>query len=187
MINTDKYNITNSRIISMVLPFYARGRKTILLLEAISHPLVSIHTAYKSWALERMIEAHITSQPMSIIWYLNYVFRKYFKNKTDSFRISQDAANQNSVVWYVEEQYLHEGSTPWLLENSSETLSDGNKLVTRNYNEQQGETASADITVYAPQINETSLFDNEKYLLKAREIIDKYLTVQDLVYTITIN
>lgn len=186
MINTDKYNITNSRIISMVLPFYARGRKTILLLEAISHPLVSIHIAYKSWALERMIEAHITSQPMSIIWYLNHVFRKYFKNKTDSFHISQDSTNKNSVVWYVEEQYLHEGSTPWLLENSSETLVDANKLVTRNCNEQQ-ESVSADITIYAPQINETTLFDNDKYLLKAREIIDKYLTVQDLVYTITIN
>ena len=86
MINTDKYNITNSRIVSMILPFYARGRKIILLLDAISHPLQSIHAIWKKWALERLIEASITSQPMSIIWYLNYRFRKYFQNETDSFQ-----------------------------------------------------------------------------------------------------
>lgn len=112
MINTDKYNITNSRIINMVLPFYARGRRISLLLEAIAHPLKSIHTTYKNWALERLIEASVTSQPMSIVWYLNHKFRKYFQNKNDSFQISTNSININSTIWYVEEQPLREGETP---------------------------------------------------------------------------
>lgn len=186
MTNTDKYNITNSKIISMVLPFYARGRKLTLLLEAVAHPLVSIHNAYKSWALERLIEASTTSQPMSLIWYLNHSFKKYFQNQSDSFQIMMDSLDNNSTIWHLEEQPLHEGTTPWLMENSSDTLdSKANKLVTRNYNEK--DTEQTDIVIYAPKIIETTLFTLEMYINEIRKIVDKYLTVQNVVYSVIIN
>ena len=187
MINTDKYNITNSRIVSMILPFYARGRKIILLLDAISHPLQSIHAIWKKWALERLIEASITSQPMSIIWYLNYRFRKYFQNQTDSFLLSIDGLNTKSTIWYLEEQPLYEGTTPWLQENPSDTLDSesAKKLVTRNLNEVNNEQIG--IIIYAPKIIETTLFTLEMYTNEIRKSVDKYLTVQDITYSVIIN
>ena len=187
MINTEKYNITNSRIVSMVLPFYARGRRITLLLDAISHPLQSTHTIWKSWALERLIEASITSQPMSIIWYLNHRFRKYFQNQTDSFQLSTNSLDAKSTIWYLEEQPLYEGTTPWLQENPSDKLNDDSakKLVTRNINEASNE--QADIVVYAPKIVETTLFTLEMYTNEIRKSVDKYLTVQDVTYSVVIN
>lgn len=186
MINTDKYNITNSRIINMVLPFYTRGRKISLLLEAIAHPLKSIHTTYKSWALERLIEASVTSQPMSIVWYLNHKFRKYFQNKNDSFQISTNSININSTIWYVEEQPLREGETPWMMENTSDSISsDANKLVTRNINEI--DSNKSDVTIYAPKITDTTLFTGTMYENEIRKCVDKYLTVQGIKYDIVIN
>lgn len=183
--NTKRYDITNARVISQSLPFYARGRKLILLLEAITHPLESIHDTWKEWALERMIEASVTSQPMSLIWYLNHLFRKYFENKTESFGIIDNLNDQASTIWYLEEQVLHEGDTPWMPDTSSEATDDDmKKLVTYNLNEK--ESNAADITIYAPKIVDTTLFSTEMYENEIRKSVDKYITTNGLTYEISI-
>lgn len=184
--NTKRYDITNARVISQSLPFYARGRKLILLLEAITHPLKSVHDAWKEWALERMIEASVTSQPMSLIWYLNHLFRKYFENQSDSFSILLNANEGGAVIWYLGEQVLHEGMTPWMPNTSSEvTADDMKKLVTYNLNEK--DSTVNDVIIYAPKIVETSSFSAEKYENEIRKNIDKYVTSTDFTYEISIN
>ncbi len=55
--NTNIYRISNARIICRVLPFFARGRKTILFLEAIASPLVSLHKKFLLWSYEMVVNA----------------------------------------------------------------------------------------------------------------------------------
>lgn len=185
MINTDRFNITNSKVICETIPFYARGRKLTLLLEAISSPLVSIHDAFKEWALERMIEASVTSQSTVLIWYLNHVFRKHFKDKNDSFEIVTDAMEGGSTIWFLNEQILHVGNTPWMLEdNKEENVKNLEKLVTRNYGEV--DEITSDVLIYAPQINESISYGYDVYKGEIRKHVDKYLTVPDLVYEVII-
>lgn len=186
MINTDRYNITNSRIISMILPFYARGRKIIMFLDAISYPISSIHLQFKKWALERLIESSITSQQMSLVWYLNYKFKSYFKNSSDTFQISTRSSDTSETIWYIDEYVYHTGTTPWMPKNKSEQLKqNAKKLVTRNFGEK--EELLTDVLIYAPEIEETTFIYNETYINEIRKCIDKYLTVHGLSYTVIIN
>lgn len=185
MINTDRLNITNSKVICEALPFYARGRKLVLLLEAISFPLISIHNAFKEWALERMIEASVTSQSTVLVWYLNHVFRKHFKDKDDSFKIVTDATEDGATIWFLNEQVLHVGNTPWMLDDENEeNINKLDRLVTRNYGEI--DEITADVLIYAPQINESISYGYDIYKGEIRKHIDKYLTVPDLVYDVII-
>lgn len=185
MINTDRFNITNSKIICEALPFYARGRKLVLLLEAAAHPIISIHDEFKEWALERMIEASVTSQSSVLVWYLNHVFRKRFKDKTDSFKIVTDATEGGSTIWYLNEQVLHVGYTPWMLNDENEENTNNlEKLVTRDYGEV--DEVTSDVLIYAPQINESISYSYEMYKGEIRKHVDKYVTVPDLIYEVII-
>lgn len=187
MINTDKYNITNNKIICEVLPFYVRGRKIITLLEASIYPIISIHDKFKKWALEKLIEASVTSQPTVLIWYLNHVFRNKFKSEDNSFQIVTDATENGATIWYLEEQILHTGSTPWMPDSESDTGSAHyTNLVTKDLDE-ESDAKQADIIIFAPKIKESSSYTNEMYIGDIRYYIDKYITVFNITYEITIN
>lgn len=185
MINTDRYNITNSKVICEALPFYARGRKISLLLEAAAYPIISIHNKFKEWALERMIEASVTSQSAALVWYLNHVFKKRFKNKNDSFKIVTDATEGGATIWFLDEQVLHVGYTPWMLDDEIEQNDKNlNLLVTRNFDEVAEITS--DVLIYAPQISDSFSYNNEMYKGDIRKHVDKYVTVPDLTYSVII-
>lgn len=185
MINTNRLNITNSKIICEALPFYARGRKLSLLLESAAYPIISIHDKFKEWALERMIEASVTSQSAVLVWYLNHVFKKRFKDKSDSFEIITDATEGGSTIWFLDEQVLHVGYTPWMLNNENEKNDkELDLLVTRNLGEV--DEITSDVLIYAPQINESFSYNYEIYKGEIRKYIDKYVTVPDLIYSVII-
>lgn len=187
MINTDKYNISNNKIICEVLPFYARGRKIIMLLESAIFPIISIHQKFKEWALEKLIEASITSQPTVLIWYLNHIFKKRFTNINDSFQIITDVNESGATIWYLDEQILHTGSTPWMPESEKDTDSEHYpNLITKDLDEENN-SHSVDILIYAPPIEETSKYTNEIYKGDIRYCIDKYLTVFNITYEVIIN
>ena len=177
MINTDKYAITNSRVIGMTLPFFARGKIASNFLEAIASPLVGIHKAFREWALWRLIEASITSQPMSLVWYLNFVFRSKFVNPEDSFVITTDNLEQNTAIWYLREQAEHEQYSPYLQYDSvggDPWISPEKRaFVTRSIEE--GMINTADIVIYAPEINITAKYDNTNYRNEIRSRVDRYM------------
>ena len=187
MINTDKYNVSNNKIICEVLPFYARGRKIISLLESAIFPIISIHDKFKKWALEKLIEASVTSQPTVLIWYLNHVFRSKFENQENSFQIVTDATEDGATIWYLDEQILHTGNTPWMPDSENDSGGDGyTNLVTKDLDEEK-DVQQADILIFAPKIKETSNYTNDIYMGDIRYYIDKYITVFNMTYRITIN
>lgn len=103
MINVDHYDISNIQVINRVLPWWLRGRKTILLLTAIFYPLVMLHKIWMAWALERLIEASTTSQPKSLAWYLNYKLRKHFFDKKDSFAFGMGLRGKDCYIFFMSE------------------------------------------------------------------------------------
>ena len=89
MINIDFANIDNAKLIGRLLPFWARGKKISLLLQAILSPIASAHSQFKAWALQRYIECHITAQKSSLEWYLKYCLQFHFLKESDYFFITQ--------------------------------------------------------------------------------------------------
>lgn len=100
MINTDHYDIDNMQTTNRLLPWWLRGRKTILFLSAIFHPLISLHKMWRAWALERLIDIKTTSQPNSLEWYLDYHLRQHFQNKDDGFKIDSSYWELSNYVFY---------------------------------------------------------------------------------------
>ena len=88
MINIDFANINNAKLIGRLLPFWARGKKVSLFLQAILCPIASAHNSFKIWALEKFIECHITAQKASLEWYLRYKLKSHFHNENDNFFIT---------------------------------------------------------------------------------------------------
>jgi hypothetical protein len=104
--DTNRYNITDYKLICRLLPFFVRGRFTVLLLESLFYPLSLVHAKFLVWALERMVEASITSQPKSLIWYLNHCFRAYFSDSSASFDIADPTCrNFSSAMIYHSYEY----------------------------------------------------------------------------------
>lgn len=172
--DTRKYDIDNKRVITRVLPFFVRGKWVVKFLLAISSPLLTLHSSFKAWGLRKLIEASITSQPMSLVWYLNYIFREKFKNEDDTFVIITDNAEKGTVIWYLNEQIYHEEYSPFLFEDGEEENPDDLlKMVTENFDEVN--LSIADIVIVAPQINETDKYKYEDYLNAIRYNVDKYI------------
>ncbi len=97
--NRDIYKISNSKTICRVLPFFARGRRMILFLEAVASPLISLHKKFLKWAYKMLFKLKITAQTDVMVWYLNYLFNERFVNNADSFTIEQDFEIKNLVAF----------------------------------------------------------------------------------------
>ena len=89
MINIDFTNIDNAKLIGRLLPFWARGKKISLLLQAILSPIASAHNRFKIWGLQKFIECQVTAQKSSLEWYLKYRLKSHFQNENDTFFITQ--------------------------------------------------------------------------------------------------
>lgn len=157
MLNVDFLNISNAKTIGRLLPYWTRGRKLSMLLQGILAPLASVHSTFKIWALERYIECHITSQKLSLEWYLAYSLRSHFLNPGDKFTlvhgVDELTACFSSGLWY---NGLH-----W--DNERRWDADSEFLATID-----------ETTVYAPAIVDTLSYDHEDYERDIRGIMSKF-------------
>lgn len=130
--NIERYKIDNPTVIGKLLPFFIRGRKVTLFLEAIASPLVYVHNQFVSWAEERMYETRVTSQKQILLWYLTHRFRQYFINKDEKFTIAFANSNKDDTKEYPYDinlwmyGYEFEGwiifKSPRILETSQYTI-----------------------------------------------------------------
>ena len=74
IINTINFD----KLVNQLTPHYLGGRKYVLWLQSLCHPLKSLNDAFKEWAVEKRIEASMTSQTIMLEWFLNHKFNKYF-------------------------------------------------------------------------------------------------------------
>lgn len=167
-----KYKIENSEIIGKALPFYARGRKLSLLIDAICHPLSTLHKYWMEMAEEAIIEASITSQPLSLTWYLNHKFNKYFINTEDSFSVFNGLDTPSSFI-FTESEYFNSDEYSQHVYNESEER-ELLTMVTLTANE--ASNLNANFTIVAPAITETSTYNKTNYNNDIAKIVNKYNT-----------
>ena len=82
--DNNRYRLPTDRLINCLTPHYLSGRRYILLLQSLVWPLQSLNDRFCAWARERQIEARMTSQVMWFEWWLNYRFRRYFRDASDA-------------------------------------------------------------------------------------------------------
>lgn len=200
MVNVDFLNISNATLIGRLLPFWARGRKTSLFLQAILSPIASAHATFKAWALERFIECHITAQRASIEWYLKYKLKQHFLDEGDVFYIADGI--DRTVCCFSNNIWTNE--LPW--DNQMRWSADVEPIVDINssyscintgkwrnerlwqehlywFNEPEGEEEEEEsyyqlmdgIIVFAPAIVNTINYDVEDYERDIRYIMSKYM------------
>lgn len=178
MINIDFANIDNAKLVGRLLPFWARGRRISLLLQALLHPLVSAHARFKSWALEMYVANHITAQKASLEWYLKYKLKGHFINPGHNFyithgidtildadsivSISSNFTCFNTGVWNNE---LFWGNELWWDNASNGMTEEGGGVI----------GTARQVNVYAPAITDTIDYDHEDYERDIRNIMSRYM------------
>lgn len=167
-----KYNIDISQTIGQIVPFYARGRKLSLFLEAICSPLDRLHKKWQLWAEERIIEASITSQAMSLTWYLNHKLRKHFVNKSDSFVVNNGLDTPENIL-FTEAEYLESDEFSQHIYSASEQR-DNLTMTIRSYQEVM--EACITFSIYPPIIEETTSYNNTNYRNDITRLVNKYNT-----------
>lgn len=73
-----RYYINFDKTVNQLVPYYIGGRKLILYLQALLHPLRKLNDDFIAYAKETRIEAAMTSQIFKFEWYLNRKFKQYF-------------------------------------------------------------------------------------------------------------
>ena len=181
--DASRFEIDNRKAIGRLRPWFLPGRNVPSFLLGAAHPLAALHGRFLDWALETMIEAKTTSQPKSLVWYLNHKFRKHFADSTSSFAILYDL---NEVTGYVYFKSEYDASTdvsstyPWSF-NAGETVVDNTKnemrLTARYIDEEVGD--STDTVLLCPTINTTADYTQAIYETEVKAAVDKYMTTKE--------
>ena len=162
-----RYFIDFNKTVNQLVPYYIGGRKLILYLQALLHPLRKTNDEFVNYAKETRIEASMTSQIFKFEWYLNHKFQKYFaengritiKNSevigTPIYHESADvSADQDMLIIKEEETDI---SRQLVLYRSDELTSESN----------------VSFIVTTPKID-TKLISEQKYVAMLKYVIDRY-------------
>lgn len=83
----ERYKFPVDRLVNRLIPHFLCGRRYILLVQSMLHPLQSLADRFVALAREKHIEARMTSQVIYFEWYLNHKFSRYFANPADRIRL----------------------------------------------------------------------------------------------------
>lgn len=171
-----RYYINFDKIINQLVPFYIRGRKLILYLQALIHPLRALNDKFVEYAKETRIEATMTSQIIKLEWYLNRKFSKYFADGgkiyirsvdyplgTPIYNESASVPKEDNILLYGEEE--KDKKKQLILYRSNEYSQEG----------------SVSFYVVTPRID-TKLIAESKYLAMLKYVIDRYRIANKTYY-----
>ena len=170
---TDIYKISNQKIICRVLPFYARGRKMILLLEAIASPLISLHNTFLTWAYGMLLKTKVTAQTDVLIWYLNYLFKEHFYNQNDSFSIEQDQDPEDLISFNYREIANFKMLGTKIFDVSEESDALLYSKATRDFESRMDVNS---IVIHAPKLKSDANYTAINYMQEIHKVIDEYKT-----------
>lgn len=161
-----RYWINFSKTINQLVPYYIGGRKLILYIQAILHPLQLINDEFSEYAKETRIEASMTSQKFKFEWYLNRKFSKYFINQGERIVIT-NGVHLGVPIYYGNADIPL--SEHMVLYKESEGL----KSDAFYYEDEETEESVVSFIVSSPHIN-TELISQEKYEAMVKYYIDRY-------------
>lgn len=100
----NRYALPTDKLVNRLVPYYLSGRKYILFLQSLVWPLRSLNEKFRVFALEKHIEARMTSQMMYFEWYLNHKFARYLKNSGERIVIS-DSSPLGVDIYHEDSEY----------------------------------------------------------------------------------
>lgn len=174
-----RYWINIDKTVNQLVPYYLGGRKLILYLQAILHPLQGLSDRFSSWAKETRIEASMTSQVFKLEWFLNRRFSKYFMDPDE--RITFSNAIKTGLALYYQDSGVTLADNPVMTTQQHHTPS---SPILRYISETPDE-CSFSFLVSSPRID-TRKIRTEDYLSQLQYWIDRY-RIAGKTYKIIIN
>lgn len=169
---SDKYKVDLSATIGKVLPFYMRGRKVSLFLEAILKPIEMLHEAWVRWSEERIIDTSMTSQPLAIAWYLKHKLYDHLINKSDEFLVKNGIDSPTSILFTESESFKSDEYSQHVycmdenMEVLTMTVMTKVEVIDDNIN----------FAIIAPEVKETSMYDEDDYKHEITRLVNNYNT-----------
>lgn len=169
---SDKYKINLQATIGKILPYYARGRKMSLFLEAICHPIEMLHNAWIKWAEEKIVEASVTSQALPLAWFLKYKLSSHFINEGDEFVVNNGIETPTNFIFTENEYFLSDEYSKHIYneeenyDNLTMTIWSPEEILDDNIN----------FTILAPEIKETSTYGTDEYMHDITKLTNQYNT-----------
>lgn len=120
-----RYKLPTDRLVNQLVPHFLTGRKYILFIQSLVYPLKTLNDKFVRFAMEKQLEARMTSQVMYFEWYLNYKFKKYLKDSQENIYIRESTIN--GVDIYHEGAQYSKPFTLWY---------NGEQIVTSNEEEE---------------------------------------------------
>lgn len=162
-----RYFINFDKTINQLVPYYIGGRKLILYLQALLHPLRKTNDEFADYAKETRIETSMTSQIFKFEWYLNHKFQKYF---ADGGRIT--IKNSEVIGTPIYHESANVSSDQDILIFKEDETSISRQLILYRSDENTDER-SVSFVVTTPQID-TELISEQKYIAMLKYVIDRY-------------
>ena len=167
----------------MLLPFFARGKNMLSIMMSFAYPLESVHLLWRVWALDRIIEASATSQPIVLKWYLEKTLSKYFSKEDDEFEIVEAEASYYASIFNDQAEQNRLQNTYgvyWSFENNSDRNShsgiiDENWLYAYDRNEATIEDVEASLAIIAPELSTQCGLSQNEYKREVKKCVEKYL------------
>lgn len=160
-----RYSINFDKTINQLTPHYIGGRKLILLMQALVSPLQALNKDFAEYAMEKRIEASMTSQILPFTWFLNRKFKKYFQSQTGRITITNIATL--GVPIYNESADIAQ------TENLSLYTEKEGKGKAFYYQNERTDTNTYSFIVHSPAID-TSLISKKSYISMLTYWIERY-------------
>ncbi|WP_417186953.1 hypothetical protein [Bacteroides sp.] len=148
----NRYALPTDKLVNRLVPYYLSGRKYILFLQSLVRPLRPLSEKFRAFALEKHIEARMTSQMMYFEWYLNRQFARYLINSGERIVISE--SDPLGVDIYHEGSAYGKPFTIWYnLEEVPPALGPEEKPREFHYLAEEKAINKVSFMVLVPQIN----------------------------------
>lgn len=162
-----RYYINFDKTVNQLVPYYIGGRKLILYLQALLHPLRKLNDDFIAYAKETRIEAAMTSQIFKFEWYLNQKFKQYFIH---GGKITIKNSEVLGTPIYKESANISD-SENILIFKGTETNNSKQLILYRS--DEQTDESTVSFVVTTPQID-TRLISEQKYIAMLKYAIDRY-------------
>lgn len=173
-VDVHQFKADSSLLVSMLTPFFLKGKKVLGFLSAIAYPLNDVNLTFCNWARDRIIDAVTTTQPVILKWSLDMRFRKYFKDSNDRFDIIPYGYAHYTVIYETQYEMANDETAElvWMTEDTSETteMTDDERMYVMDIDEVPRENDN--FTIIAPPVN--SLIDEREYVKRIKQVVRGY-------------
>lgn len=167
-----RYHVDFDAVANKATAFIYRSRHFVMLIQSLLYPIKAINDRFKDFALEKTIEANMTSQTMYFEWFINRKLAKYLGDKRISF---DNIIPLGTPVYFIKENKEHLFGV-----NSDDELD--KDIAVHNEYEKEGDL-SYSFVVSVPEvdtIDQTELNNMVRYWVDKYKVVGKTYTIKNI-------